>query len=250
MTGLLLRNELRWSWRTRRLVGLLAMWATFGFSGPLLAYLLPSLAEETGGAVPPVVPSDGIAFYLGNAVQIGLLATVLAFMGVLARERSRGTLAFLRVSPVRPRDIVVAKLTLVTILTAGGYLLGHAFAWYYSVLLLGHLPELATLGGAVCGALYFVVLAVVAAAGGAGGSQGPGVFAALGAAVAVPILGVLPVVGDRVAPFLPSELFGAVDGLPRGAVEAGDLILPTLVSVVIIAGAAALAIRTIGRKEL
>ena len=73
-------------WRTQRLWILLAVFGSIGVLGPLTVRFLPelmeSLGEEAVGTLPPMTAVDGVTQYIGNAVQIGVLA--VAFVGAAA----------------------------------------------------------------------------------------------------------------------------------------------------------------------
>jgi ABC-2 type transport system permease protein len=74
--------------RTLRWVGLLASYLVFGITMPILTRYQDVLFRNLGGDVqvilPPATPPQGIAAYLQNAMQIGLLVSVLIAAGSLA----------------------------------------------------------------------------------------------------------------------------------------------------------------------
>ena len=76
--------------RTRRLVALLSVYAFFGLVGPLSARYLAEIIRAVGTngvqvQFPTPTPADGIAQFVSNASQIGLLVVVL--IAASARER-------------------------------------------------------------------------------------------------------------------------------------------------------------------
>src|SRR5690606_16910492 len=75
--------------RTWRGPGLTVVFLLFGVIGPLTARYIEEILGGlgTGGveiAVPPPVPADGMAQYLGNAQQVGLLAVIAVAAGALS----------------------------------------------------------------------------------------------------------------------------------------------------------------------
>jgi hypothetical protein len=86
--------------RTHRLTGLVAVFLLFGFTGPLATRYLEQLLERFGGGVevrlPVPVPADGMAAYVDNGQQLGLLVVVLVAAAALAFDAQRESAAFLR----------------------------------------------------------------------------------------------------------------------------------------------------------
>ena len=74
--------------RTKRIIGLLSVYVFFGFLGPLSVRYMEQILENFGGGVQITVPepmaADGIAAYVGNAAQIGLLVAVGVAAAALA----------------------------------------------------------------------------------------------------------------------------------------------------------------------
>lgn len=200
--------------RTKRLIALVGVYVFFGLVGPLTARYLGEIVERFGGevtvVVPDPVPPDGIAQYLANASQIGILVAVVVAAGALVLDARPEMAIFLR-TRVRPvRRILVSRYVVAAGAVIATYLLGLALAWYETAVLLGSL----SVGGMLVGALYhamYVAFAVAIVA--AIGSRASSVLATVGISVVVLLL--LPLVGvmEAVGEWLPSHLIGAQVGL-------------------------------------
>ena len=73
-------------WRTRTVWVLFGIFVFFGVLGPLTAQFLPDIVERAGVAgeiaLPPTSPEFAMSQYVGNALQIGVLA--IAFIAATA----------------------------------------------------------------------------------------------------------------------------------------------------------------------
>src|SRR5215813_14212093 len=116
MDGILvfLRKELREGWRTSRLPVIVLIFFAFGLASPLLAKYTPELVSSLAGPVQIVVPppqtSDAIDQFLKNVGQNGILVAILLAMGAVAREKERGTAAFVLTKPISRAAFLAAKL--------------------------------------------------------------------------------------------------------------------------------------------
>lgn len=236
--------------RTRRLIALLGVYVFFGLLGPVTARYLGEIMERFGGDVeitfPDPVPPDGIAQFVSNVTQVGVLVVVAVAAGALVMNALPEMAIFLR-TRVRPaRLIVVPRYVVMTGAVIGAYTVGLAFAWYETVVLLGALPVGGMLLGLLFHALYLAfVVAVVAAVG----SRSRSVVGTVGLSVVV--LLVLPLIGvvDAIGQWLPSHLVGAqLDLLAAGS--ATDYLLSTLMTIGAIAGLLLLAFKTADSREL
>lgn len=236
--------------RTRRLLALLGVYVFFGLLGPVTARYLGEIMERFGGDVeitfPDPVPPDGIAQFVSNVTQIGLLVAVAVAAGALVVNSLPEMAIFLR-TRVRPaRRIVIPRYVVMTGAVVGAYTVGLGFAWYETAVLLGALPVGGMLLGLLFHALYLAfVVAVVAAVG----SRSRSVVGTVGLSVVV--LLVLPLVGvvDAIGQWLPSHLVGAQLGLLADS-STGDYLLSAAVTIAAIAGLLLLSFRKAETREL
>jgi ABC-2 type transport system permease protein len=240
-------------WRSYRLLALVVVFVLFGFAGPLLAAYLSDLLESAATAdgfeivVPDPVPADGIAQYVSNAGQIGLLVLVIVAALALATDAHPGQAAFYRTRVPSAAARLVPRFTATTAAAALAWTLGTMAAGYETWLLIGPLD----LGAVVAGwALWIVYLAVAVAAVALAGAVVRSVAAAtglgLGLLLVMPLLGLLPALDGR----LPSALVGAPEELARGTAQVSDYGVPLAVSVVAVVVLLAAAIRLGDRREL
>ena len=236
--------------RTKRWIALLGVYVFFGLVGPLTARYISEILESFGGGVEVVVPepvaADGIASYVSNAAQIGLLVSVGVAAAALAVDAKPQMGIFLRTRVAHVRNIIVPRYLVVTSAVAASFCLGSVAALYESTVLMGSLPLDGWLLGTLLGCLYLAfAVAVVAAVAGRTQSLLVTVVGAIGILLLLPIIGIAPEVGQ----WLPSHLVGAIDSLVRGAGYA-DYVGSTIVTLALTAGALGLAVRWADQREL
>lgn len=236
--------------RTKRWIALLGVYVFFGLVGPLTARYISEILESFGGGVQVVVPepvaADGIASYVSNAAQIGLLVSVGVAAAALAFDAKPQMGIFLRTRTARMRDIIAPRYLVVTAAIAAAFTLGSVAALYESTVLMGSLPFGGWLLGTLLGSLYLAfAVAVVAAVAGKTQSVLITVTVSIGVLLSLPIIGIAPQVGE----WLPSHLVGAIDSLVRGG-SASDYLGSSLVTMALTLGALALAVRWAEQREL
>jgi len=193
--------------RTHRLTGLLAVFMLFGFTGPLTVSYFEDLLRRFGGGVevrlPDPVPADGMAAYVDNGQQLGLLVVVLVAAAALAFDAQRESAAFLRTRVRSMWQLVLPKVAVNALAAAGAFAIGALAAWYETAVLLGGLPAAATLAGIAYVAAYlaFAVSLTALAAALLRGVVGTA-LAALAALLLLGLVGSLGVLAD----WLPSHL--------------------------------------------
>lgn len=124
------RDEILHTWRLWVLPGLLLF---FGLTSPVIAVLLPRLAEYAAGEapgtvieVPPPTAVDAYVQFIGNLQQIGSLAAVIIGAGVVAAEVRNGTAALTLAKPLGRGPYVLIKATAHYALTVVAALTGTA----------------------------------------------------------------------------------------------------------------------------
>lgn len=249
-----LRLEWLRLWRTYRLMVLVVVFALFGLLGPLTAAFLPeivSLATQSEGLgtaidLPEPVPADGIAQFIGNISQLGLLAVAAVAALALAVDSRPGLAAFYRTR--QPATGMVLPRWAATTLAAGlAWSVGLLAAAYETVLLIGPLPVVGMVVGWGLWLLYLAfAVALVALVAGLVRSTVAVTALGAGALLVVALVGVIPQVGD----WLPSHLVGAPAALAAEASQPADYLRASAVTVVATAAALAGAIRLVGRREL
>ena len=236
--------------RTKRIVGLLGVYVFFGFLGPLSVRYMEQILENFGGGVqivvPEPMPADGIAAYVGNAAQIGLLVSVGIAAAALAFDAKPQMGIFLRTRAAGVREILAPRYIVMTGAVVGAFVLGSLTALYESVVLMGSLPVGDWALGTLLGSLYLAfAIAVVALVAARAKSVLVTVMVVVGVLLALPIIGIAPAIGE----WLPSYLVGAVDGMVRGN-GFGEYVRATGLTIALTAGALWLAVRWAERREL
>ncbi|MEV0900641.1 hypothetical protein [Actinoplanes sp. NPDC049802] len=237
--------------RTRRLLALLAVYAFFGLTGPLTARYIGEILRAAGTEgvrveFPEPTPADGIAQFVGNASQIGLLVVVLVAASALAFDSRREMAVFLRTRVAGVRRIVFAAYGTTVAGAVAALLLGSACAWYETAVLLGSPPTGAMLVGTAYGAVFLAfavaLVALVAA-------LVRGVPAAAGVTLVLLLFtGVLGSVA-RVDTWLPTGLLGALGDLTAGG-SAGDYLPGLAVTLLLTVLALAAAVTLGDRREI
>lgn len=107
-------TEIRRTWRLYVVPGILIF---FGVSSPILAELTPQLLSSMSGLaeqgvvieIPPATTVDAYLQFNKNAMQVALIAVIIATAGAIAGERSSGTAQMVLAKPVSRTAMVVAK---------------------------------------------------------------------------------------------------------------------------------------------
>lgn len=195
---------------------------------------------------PEPVPADGIAQFVGNTSQIGLLVVVLVAASALAVDARREMAVFLRTRARAVRDIVIPAYVVNAGAAGVALVAGSLVAWYETTVLLGAVPVAEMLIGMVLGALF---LAFAVALTAAVASVMRGVAATAGVTLAgllgMAILGGLTPLGR----WLPTRLTGAMTDLVRGG-SAGDYLPAVMTSLVATVAAVTVAVLVGARREL
>jgi ABC-2 type transport system permease protein len=237
--------------RTHRLLALVGTYLFFGFTGPLTARYLSTILGRLGTEgvrieFPEPVPADGIAQFVGNASQIGLLVIVLVAASALAFDARREMAVFLRTRAGGVRDILIPAYLVNTGGAVAALVAGALAAWYETAVLLGPLPVGAMFAGVGLGAVFLafavaLTAAVASAVRGVAATAGVTLAALLGMA----IVGGLSPLGR----WLPTRLVGAMTELVRGGALA-DYTWAALTCLLGTVAALAVAVTVGGRREL
>jgi ABC-2 type transport system permease protein len=237
--------------RTRRSVALLVVYLLFGFLGPVSARYLRDLIELAGDdvqiTVPDPVPPDGMAEYVANAMQIGIIVTVVVAAGALAVDAVPEMGAFLRTRVPSAWRLLAPRLAVTFAATASAFTLGALAAWYETWALLGGLNAADVLAGIALGILFLgYVVALVGAVAQWAKSVLATVMLSLLGLLTLPILGAVEAIGR----WLPARLATALADLTAGRHDAGDYLRPAAVTVIATAALVFVALAGLRRREL
>ena len=207
-------NPWRLEWlrltRTPRTIALAGVYLFFGLLGPVTAKYLQDIVNRVQSGVQVIVatptPKDGIANYISQAGQTGLVIVVVIAASAFTFDARRGLSTFLRTRASSMWQLIAPRFAASAAAAVAAYTLGTLAAWYETALLLGQPPAGAMLAGLLCGSAFLIFAVSVAAAA---ASMARGTLAAVGITLAV-LLG-LPLLGlaGPLHSWLPSTLLTA-----------------------------------------
>lgn len=134
----LLRKELLELWQTRKALVVAVVFLLFGLTSPLLARFVSEIiksvpgADQFAGLIPEPQAADAVAQYIENITQFGFIMTLLLSMGLLAREKERGTAAMILSKPVPRWAYVLSKFGALALVYLPALLLAGLGAGYYT----------------------------------------------------------------------------------------------------------------------
>jgi ABC-2 type transport system permease protein len=251
--GAMLRKELREAVRSNRLLVVGVVFLVLGIISPLTAKYTPELLKLVGTGqpgvqitLPPPTVAEAIVQYLKNVAGTGILVALLLPMGMVAREKERGTAALVLTKPVSREAFLAAKLVALAITLAIGVALAAAATYLYTAILF----EPLALGGFVgCTLLILLSLLVYAALTFLGSTLTSSQLAAVGIGLAawiiISVVGVIP----RAAQLTPAGLLEPAGALARGTPppHLGASLAANIITCVLVLALAWLAFR---RQEL
>src|SRR5579859_7869669 len=162
--GVFLRKELREALRSNRLLVVSVVFLLFGIISPVTAKYTPELLKLIGSGqsgvtitFPTPTVADAIAQYLKNVAGTGILVALLLPMGMVAREKERGTAAFALTKPLSREAFLAAKLVALLAMLAAGVILAAIATYFYTALLF---KPIAPVGFIACTLLILLSLLV------------------------------------------------------------------------------------------
>ena len=215
-----LRKELRESLRTNRLLVVVAIFAIFGIISPLTAKYTPELLKLLGtgnGGVTVTVPTptvhDAIAQFIKNVAGTGILVAVLLPMGIVAREKERGTAAFVLTKPLTRSAFLAAKLVALSLTLVAGIAVAALATYWYTAILFTPIPA----GGFIAASLLVLLSLLVYASFTFLGStllnsQLPAAGVGLAGWIVISILGIIP----NIEQYTPAGLLDPASQLALG----------------------------------
>jgi ABC-2 type transport system permease protein len=215
-----LRKELREGLRTNRLLVVVAIFAILGIISPLSAKYTPELLKALGtgsSGVTIILPAptvkDAITQFIKNVAGTGIFVAVLLPMGSVAREKERGTAAFVLTKPLSRPAFLTAKLLSLGLTLTAGVAIGALATYWYTALLFTPV----SLGGFIAASLLVLLSLLVYASFTFLGSallsaQLPAAGIGLAGWIVVSILSIFP----RIEPYTPAGLLDPASQLALG----------------------------------
>jgi ABC-2 type transport system permease protein len=205
-----LRKELRESLRTNRLLVVVAIFAILGIISPVGAKYTPELLKAIGtgsSGVTVIAPTptvrDAIAQFIKNVAGTGIFVAVLLPMGLVAREKERGTAAFVLTKPLSRLAFLTAKLVALGLTLTAGVAIGALATYWYTALLFRPTSVAGFLGASLLVLLSLLVYASFTFLGSTlTNAQLPAAGIGLAGWLVVSLLGIFP----RLEPYTPAGL--------------------------------------------
>ena len=196
--------------RTPRAIALAGVYLFFGLLGPVTAKYLQDIVNRVQSGVQVIVahptPKDGIANYIGQAGQTGLVIVVVIAASAFTFDTRRGLATFLRTRASSMWQLIAPRFAASAVAAVAAYTLGTLAAWYETALLLGQPPAGAMFAGLLCGSAFLIfAVSVAVAAASVARSTLAAVGVTLGVLLGLPLLGL----AGPLHPWLPSTLLTA-----------------------------------------
>ncbi len=251
--SIFLRKELREAVRSNRLLVVCALFLVLGIISPVTAKYTPQLLQALGTGqagvkitFPTPTLADAIAQYLKNVAGSGIFIALLLPMGMVAREKERGTAAFVLAKPISRAAFLAAKVVALVTLLGVGVLLAAIASYIYTAILF----EPPALGGFIgCTALVLLSLVVYGLLTFLGSTLAPSQLPAVGIGLAAWVLLSLVGINATAAQLTPAGLMEPASALARGAAP-DHLPLSVIANLGLCALAMALAWLAFRRQEL
>lgn len=257
LVRVLVIKEIRQSWRSFRFPALFLILLMLAIMDPLsvryMGEIIARFARGVTVVMPPPSPGQGVAQFLGDVVEIGLLVIIAITMGSVAGEKVSGVTTFIVTKPVSRKTYVLSKFLVLLGTVTASLAGGTVVATFYSRSLIGPVDWARTFAAAVSTWLYaFFILSTTFAAS----MAMPSPLAAGGTGLAVHIATALAgaVLGkSALSPYLPSVLPGNANAflLMGSDVDVvARLVKPGMTSVVLSLLLLALGYRAFKRQSL
>jgi ABC-2 type transport system permease protein len=218
--SIFLRKELRESLRTNRLLVVVAIFAILGIISPLSAKYTPELLKALGtgsSGVTVILPTptvkDAIAQFIKNVAGTGIFVALVLPMGLVAREKERGTAAFVLTKPLSRLEFLTAKLVSLGLTLTAGVAIGALATYWYTALLFTPVSVAGFFAASLLVLLSLLVYASFTFLGSTlMSAQLPAVGIGLAGWIIVSILGVFP----GIEQYTPAGLLGPASQLALG----------------------------------
>jgi ABC-2 type transport system permease protein len=157
------RVETRRLVRSGLLIGLLAVFAFFGLSGPALALYMPEIlgaaasTEQLTIEAATATPEDGIALFNQSAMQLGLILAVAVAITSLSWDARPGSSIFYRTRVRSLARLTVPRLAVGSAAVVASYAVALLLAAWLTTAFLGPLEAVPLLAVGVSSATYLVM---------------------------------------------------------------------------------------------
>jgi ABC-2 type transport system permease protein len=238
--------------RSYKALILTAVLFLFGMMSPLLAKLLPDIfgginIEGMTLTIPEPTALDAYTQFFKNVGQLGFIALLLIFSGLLSQDVTKGTLVVLLAKGLSRPAVIFSKFFSALVIWTAGYALAAAAAYGYTAYLFG--------SGALPNLFYsmlllwlfgvFILALLLCASTLAPGSYG-GLLLTTGILIVLLVLISFPAVGR----FDPATLASKNEALVSGGAAPADLAVTVWVTLAYIAALLAASVLVFRKKKL
>lgn len=157
------RVELRRLTRSGLLIGLLAVFAFFGLSGPALALYMPEILGAAAGTeqltieAADATPKDGLALFNQSAMQLGLILAVAVAITSLSWDARPGSSIFYRTRVRHLARLTVPRLAIGWIAVIASYTVALLLAAGLTALFIGQIDTRLLITVGIASAFYLVM---------------------------------------------------------------------------------------------
>ena len=231
----LFKKDIKEIYRTYRIYVIPVIFIFFGLMSPILAKIMPDLLKSMAGEVkvelPPPTWKDAFTQYFKNISQIGLLAVILSYMGVIADEKSRGTAQIVLYRPVSRFLFVFSKFLAYSLLLLFSFFLSYLGCLYNTSVLFPEVPVVLTLEATCLYLVYAFFIGAITISASAivknsvlAGGIGIGGFA---------LVSILPLFHQILAKYSPAALQKNISKILAETVEFTDMIWPIMIAFIL-----------------
>lgn len=246
------KKELVEQLRTYKSLILLSVFFLFGMLSPLLAKLLPELLSgmELQGMkieIPEPTVLDAYGQFFKNLTQMGLLATLLVFGGILSNEMTKGTLINILAKGLPRHTVLLSKFTAAILLWSVSYGLAVGVNYGYTEYLFENTAVHNLVFSLFCLWLFgcFIIAVILLSSTVLSGNFG-GLILSVGAIVIMLILNIFP----ELEKYNPITLASKNVALLSGTAASADLTWNVLITCLLTLGSILLSAILFHRRRL
>lgn len=248
----LITKEFTEIFRTYKIYVIPIIFLLFGLTSPIIAKMAPellkSMVTEFTIELPPPTWKDAFSQFFKNLAQIGILAIVLTNMGIVADEKSRGTVWLVLSKPVSRHAFVFSKFVATLGLELVSLILSYIACLYNTSVLFPDVNIGLSLHATLVFAVYmiFVTSLTVFASTITSSNIAAGGLSLAGLLVA----SILPSLHRVFAAYSPGALTGMMNNIITGATSFQDATWALILTLIISVGLVILGSLLFSKQEL
>lgn len=234
----LLKKEFTEIFRTYKIYVIPIIFLVFGLTSPIIAKFTPelvkSLVTDITIEIPPPTWKDAFAQLFKNLTQIGILAIILTSMGIVADEKSKGTVMLVLAKPVSRYAFVFSKLIATLSLVTVSLILSYIACLYNTSILFPDMQIDKTLQATIIYTIYmiFITSLTIFASTIANNNIAAGGISIAGLFIA----SLLPSLNRTLAQYSPGALTGTMNSIIVGTASFWNTTWTILITLVISIG--------------